>query len=706
MADNEAIKSLLRRMWESACKDAPERPSCRVEAGMFVLTITGNRDNWVSLMQLNGAPAGASQTIAGDTLRCTWPSHADIIFGADGLMAQRLPGYTPRSAQLHMGRLVQRAIEMQDVAVIEAGTGTGKSFAYAAVCMAMGKQVVISTSNKALQTQLYTKDIPFLQTLFPGRTLALAMGKSNYACNLKVQGDGLYGSPIEDKQFMEWYWWSDTGNLEECDFPLTHELRSAVAVDEECLGKHCPLYDVCHYYNARDARMDADVIICNHALLAQHTMTGYLLPEWAVLVVDEAHNLADTMRDAAGSAVNVGALYKHINTARPYVAAETIQFIEARVETFRRELAADLTPGFSSEAAVHEGRTFPAGDALKVDLLNLADLVWDEMDNPADNAERKAQKRAERIRNVAMRLHAFLTHSDERVRWIEATRDDKLTLYAQPYYVGDIVATLSAEAPTIYCSATLATPDLAPFMESIGCADALQLIARSPFDYWSNALIYVPSSADPAPKDEAYGRYLRATLTDLVTASRGGALLLFTSRAQLNTMHGLMAYDLQKLHKLTVLHQDGKTSNQELVRQFKADGNAVLFATRSFFEGVDISGDALRLVVLDKLPFEAPSPLGEAVQRAAGARAFERVTMPQMIVTLKQATGRLIRADADRGVIAVLDSRIRAKWGKRVFASLPAAPNTYFVADVTAFYSSRHAPAAVQASMFGQETAQ
>lgn len=700
MASNEVIKTLLRRMWESACKDAPERPSCKVEGGQFVLTVTGNRDNWPNLVQLNGAPSDATQTIEGDTLRCTWPSHADAIFGADGLMAQRLDGYVVRNAQLHMARLVQRAIEMEDIAIIEAGTGTGKSFAYAAICMAMNKRVVISTSNKALQTQLYTKDIPFLQTLFTGKKMALAMGKSNYACNLKVQGDGIDDAPIDDKQFMHWYWWSDTGLLEEVDFPLTWELRQAVAVDDECIGKHCPLYDHCYYYKAREARFEADVIICNHALLAQHVVTGWLLPEWDALVVDEAHNITDIMRTAVGSQVNVGALYKHINTARPYVAAETIQFAEARVQAFRDEVAVDAAPGFNTETAVHENRTFPAGEQLKIDLLNLADMIWDEGDTPKETGERKAQKRAERIRNVAYRLGDFLVHSNERVRWIQTQQGDKQTLYSMPFYVGDFMDALSiAGKATIYCSATLATPDLMPFMQSIGCEDALQLIAKSPFDYQSNALLYVPSSADPSPKDEAYGRYLRATLTSLVTASRGGALLLFTSRAQLTAMYGLMANDLHKTYKLTVLQQDGKTSNQELVRQFKADGNAVLFATRSFFEGVDIQGDGLRLVVLDKLPFEAPSPLSEALQRAAGARAFDRVTMPQMIVTLKQATGRLIRADTDRGVIAVLDSRIRAKWGRRVFESLPDAPNTYDANEVIAFYRNQREPVAVQASL-------
>lgn len=706
MTDNTTRKAMFRGLWESACKDTPRRDSCRVVDGNFVMTVSGFRENWEEYVHLNGVPSHAQQIITDDTLTCIWQSHADSIFGEGGLMAQALPDYEVRQPQLHMARLVQRAIETNDIAIVEAGTGTGKSFAYAAICMAMHKQVVIATSNKALQTQLYTKDIPFLQGLFPGKTLALAMGKGNYACKHKVQGEGTLFNEvaIDDKEFMDWYWWSDSGNLEEYDGYMDRELRAQINVDDDCLGKHCPLYDHCFYFAAREQRMTADVIICNHALLAQHHMTGHLLPEWNVLVIDEAHNIVDTMREAAGTEVNVGALYRHINIAKPYVAPEAIQFIEALVEQFRQECVADYVSGFgSNEVPVPASRTFPKGEKLRVELLNLADLVWDELDTPRDNGERKAQKRADRIRNAADRIKGFLTAGESMVSWIKFD-GDKPYLYAMPYYVGDVMSWLAQRGednvPTVYCSATLATPDLASFMESIGCTDALQMVVKSPFDYANNALIYVPRSSDPDPKDKEFGGYLHRQLTSLIAASKGGALLLFTSRRQMDQMYSLMALELRKVHKLTVLHQDGRTANQELVRQFKADGHAVLFATRSFFEGVSIDGNALRLVVLDKLPFEAPSPLGEAMLKAAGARAFERVTLPQMLIVLKQAVGRLIRTQTDRGVIVVLDSRIRSKWAKRVFGSLPDAPNTQEIADVATFFGGKQEPVATQAIMF------
>lgn len=698
MADNATLRGIIRRLWESACKDAPERPSCKVVNGNFMLTI-GNKQNWENLVHLNGVPGHAEQVIEGDMLRCTWPSIADAIFGEDGMMADRYEGYEVRRPQLQMARLVQRAIEMDDIAVIEAGTGTGKSFAYAAVCMAMGLKVVISTSNKALQSQLYTKDIPFLQELFPGQTVALAQGKGNYACKSKLDEDGeLFAEPVEDKQFLDWFWWTDTGNLEEIDFPLGRDLYGAVAADEDCMGSKCALYDWCFYYQAYRERMDADVVICNHALLAQHLKTGNLLPEWDVLVVDEAHNIVEDIRNAVGTEVNVGALFKHINLAKPYVAPETIQFAEALIDPFRKEVVGEGTLS-SPEIKVHEHTEYPSGQKLRAGLLDLADLVQ-EADVVDDRLKKKRGKRVERISGAAERLGTFLTHDSGSVRWAEQ-RGDKLYLHSKPLYVGDVIADMASWAPTIFCSATLATPDLLPYLETIGVEDALQMVVTSPFDYASNALLYVPRGTDPDPKDEKIGQYLNERLLSLVGASRGGALLLFTSRRQMDAMYASTAYTMRKGLKLTVLHQDGKTTRQELIRQFKADGNAVLFATRSFFEGVDIGGDALRLVVLDKLPFEAPTELSKAIEGLLGMRAFQDKQFPDMLIILKQAVGRLIRTSSDRGVIAILDSRIRARWRSRVFGSLPPAPDTYDIADVVDFFALPYnEPVAVQESLF------
>lgn len=209
----DKLQALIYDIWESACQDAPIRPSGKVENGNFVLTITSNRANWADLVQRSGVPSHATHIEAGDTLTVKWPSLADEIFGAHGLIAQRLNNYEVRLPQLYMARMVQRAIEMDAPAMVEAGTGVGKSYAYAAVCMAMGKRCVISTSNKALQMQLWRKDLPFLQGIFPGKKVALAVGKGNFACRQKCEYDGAV--MIADAQLAAWYADTLTGNTED-----------------------------------------------------------------------------------------------------------------------------------------------------------------------------------------------------------------------------------------------------------------------------------------------------------------------------------------------------------------------------------------------------------------------------------------------------------------------------------------------------------
>ena len=688
--DIEAIRPSLRRWWEAACQDKPTRPSCRLEDGYFVLTIS-NRDNWDVLLKANGVPDYALREEEGDTLTCTWESWGDYIFGDGGMMQRRSDKYEMRSAQLHMARTIQRAIEMGETAVIEAGTGTGKSFAYAAVCMAMGLRLVISTSNKALQAQLYYKDLPFLAELFPGRTYALALGKSNYACRLKAEDEGdLFNEheAITNPELRDWYLnTTQTGSVEEIRFPTTREELAAITADDDCTGRHCPLYGACFYYKAHAQRMAASVVVCNHALLVQNHMTGgSLLPDWDVLVVDEAHNVVGDMRSAVGAELTVNAMHQAIKLTAPYVASETVQFADALVGRFASEAFDGHESESNLQVPVRDDAQYPAGEKLRNELYNLADLVWDEYDTPVGKEEAKQQKRAERVRSVAGRMHAFLA-GEQVVRWLEVGRDNKQTVMAMPHYVGDWMQAMIAGRPAVFCSATLATPTLRPFMDSIGSEDAFQMVAPSPFDYERNALIYVPRSSDPKPADDGYKRWLAEQLTSLVAASKGGALLLFTSYKQMNDMYTALAYSLRNGAKLTVLKQGDGIGRQELIRQFKQDGNAVLFATRSFFEGVDIGGHALRLVVLDKLPFEAPSPMGEALERAAGARSFDNVRMPTMLVTLKQAVGRLIRTQTDRGVIAVLDSRIRGQWPTRIFESLPDAPNTASIGDVVQFFA-------------------
>ena len=765
--------SLMISLWQSACQDTPKRPSARVKDGHFVLTINGNRDNWAAITQAAGVPQSATTTIDGDTMTVRWPSVADQIFGADGHIAKLLPNYEVRLPQLYMARLVQRAIEMGQPAVVEAGTGTGKSYAYAAVCMALGKKVIISTSNKALQMQLIEKDLPFLQRIWPGKKVAVSVGKGNYACRLKC---GEYGEKISGNELFDWYQRTVTGNTEEIDFAVDYKALRDIAVDDECTGKHCDFYDECFYYRARAALQNADVVVTNHALLClDQVAEGHILPPADVVVVDEAHKLPDYMRSARGCEITVSQMQRSVALAEGYADMDAIGDALDALTTLERSIALATNNTDDSQVQIHHDEKLDGAVDLTQHLLNLADDVFPEDELPSDPDEIKLAKRATRMRHMAGKVAMMAGPTkDGYVRWIEQSRSgDPAKLCSQPFDVSRWIAQLAGvnvvpatqrpdwtrcerchrtltaervaildgkpygpdcvhyvdafgdaetvlladwlaldrtEAPaltysakaTIFCSATIAAPDMAHFMRTAGLPQALQMQAASPFDYASNALLYLPSATAPAPNAPGWLAWAIDEMRQLVLASKGGAFLLFTSYNAMNTAVAELAR-IFAARGLTVLVQ-GEMPKLELARRFRSDGNAVLFATKSFFEGVSIDGAALRLVIVDKMPFEAPTPLTQAMEadmldkaRAAGISGktlelypFNHLRVPRMIIELKQALGRLIRTSTDTGVMAVLDSRVRASMYGRsaVIPSLPPAALCSRMALVQAFYGT------------------
>ena len=771
MSDYQA---LMISLWQSACQDTPSRPSAQCRDGHFVLTVNGNRDNWSDIVRAAGAPDHAEQTISGDTLTVRWPSVADTIFGAGGLIARLLPNYEPRAPQLHMARMIQRAIEMQCPAVVEAGTGTGKSFAYAAVCMAMGKRVVISTSNKALQMQLIDKDLPFLQRIWPGKRVAVSVGKGNYACRAKCEPAGRGYTCIADEALHDWYMGTDTGNTEEIAFAPDYKAIKAMTVDDECTGKHCDFYDDCFYYQARAKLQDADVVVTNHALLCLDQIAeGNILPPTDVVVVDEAHKLPDYMRNAWGAELTIAQVQKAINLAAGYAEPDQISYAENDMTTLERSINIQVARTDDPQILVTASTKLDGATSLAASLLLIAKAVWPEDEAPVDASDRKLARRAQRIRNMADKLSMLAGPTKPNyVRWIEQGRNgDQPKLVCQPVDVsvciarlaginvqqravidcthcsrchrkltaervavldgkpygpdciqaidvfgdaetvslaewlaqdrtGEPLLTYSAQA-TIFTSATLAAPDMAHFMSTAGLPYALQMQAASPFDYAANALLYLPAGSEPAPGSDGWLGWAIDQMRSLVLSSGGGAFLLFTSYAAMRQAAAELAPVFAARH-LTVLVQ-GDMPKMEIQRRFRDDGNAVLFATKSFFEGVSIDGSALRLVVVDKMPFEAPSPLTQAMEAAAldKARAagitgkalemypFNTLRVPRMIIELKQALGRLIRTQTDVGVMAVLDSRVRKSvYGRNfVIPSLPPAQLVSRLEAVQGFFN-------------------
>lgn len=800
------LRDTFVKLFQDAAIDKPSRPSVKIVRGEWVVTIKGNQSQWAEFTKAACIPSHAKQNTEGDTLTICWESYADSIFGENGLMAKALRGYEVRLPQLHMARLVQRSIEMGEPAIIEAGTGTGKSFAYAAVAMIMNRKCIISTSNKALQAQLYQKDIPFLCKLFPGKKVALAQGKGNYLCRLKCQektpdmnhwsrahkeiqgklyrlkltgeyseefereaanvrdalNKAIEASPvnIDNYPLEEFYKTTDTGNTEELEVHV-HEVNRWTA-DDDCTGRKCLFHAGCFYYQAKEKRNSADVVICNHALLILDRLypEANILPGCQLVVVDEAHKLMDYARNALGHEFTMNKIEQMISKASEYIniQAENISYTADAERTFQefwKDVSAYCVENKNNrQVGVQHSDVFHTGISLANELTKLADLVWNPEDSAEDEYAVKQMKFAGKLRNLADMITAMSSETqDGHVRWVEP---EVSKLVNVPFNVSDFigrmasfetnpvvvsgttcarcgrelsamvhvldgkaygpdcirhvdlfddaevmplaqwssepVATEVKHKPTaiIFTSATIAAPSLDHFMSECGLSHGFQMVVTSPFDYASNALLYVPNGDTPEPNNPAWQSYLVDDIKRLVLSAGGGAFLLFTSYNNMNFCVKMLSDTFERAG-LKVFVQ-GKLPKGEITKQFRQNGNAVLFATKSYWEGISIEGAALRLVVIDKMPFQAPSPLLKARESVVN-RPFFDLHLPEMIIDLKQGVGRLIRRMDDYGVIALLDSKVRLKsYGRDVvLPSMPPARLTSSLAEIGEFFEKRKA---------------
>lgn len=731
MSNETQLLARLVERWQGACADKSGSELYTVKDGNFVFTVApSNAALCESLVHLSGVPTHAKQT----GLTWTWPSVADSIFGTTGKLAKLIPGYEARLPQLHMARMIQRAKEMGQHAVIEGSTGTGKSYAYLYTAMEMGLRVVVSTSNKALQGQLVGKDVPTVLKSYPDKTACLVQGKSNYMCHDKIIQDGNVQLTGE---LAQWYATTQTGNTEEIDFAVDYKELSDSTADDGCTGRHCSHYANCFYYQAKADRTEADILICNHAILALHlgNPDAQILPgEFDLIIVDEAHKLIDYIRSTKASELKLSRINHYIDIAKR-ANLNTIKIMQTadRFVATIKEMAAQANP-----LTVHRDSAYESGIDLANLFIDAADIIFPTGDVPLTGEAKTEWRKAKDMRRFVGKLMGVSTKTqDGFVRWVESDRQDgAITITESPWDVarimrdilnppdvsslsrsycakcngdlGDSIAVLAGRAycmacieeadtmgdaefmgweeygklpppiarrsatPFIFTSATLATPDMSGFMASMGIAQALQLVAPSPFDYKKNTVLYVPNGSTPLPNDKAFPEYLVSEMKRLALGSRGGVFLLFTSYASMKNVLSIRSSLVDA--GLQVLVQ-GEQTKLQISNAFKANGNCVLFGTKSFWEGIDIQGDNLRMIVIDKLPFPAPHPLTEAI-KSAGAGNWNTVDLPLAITDLKQGTGRLIRTQTDRGVLAVLDVRIRtSQYGRdRILPSLPPSP--------------------------------
>ena len=631
-------------------------------------------------------------------------------FAEGGPIARALgKRYRHRPGQVEMAQLVRQALVEGQAALVEAGTGSGKSFAYLIPLITSGARAFVSTANKTLQTQLWEKDIPTLQQVTSRPfTAALLKGRSNYVCRFKLREvrQQLSLPGLEDRiaNLARRLEGADSGDVE--DLRLSRQLRDAVTAGQhECLGKECPQFGRCYYELAKIKAEQSDIVVVNHALLAFNLAMPFLSLR-PVVVVDEAHELERYVVNALRLELEHTMVFQFINDNVVIRHAPDVLREEAIRLSYRLfETLSDKPSEWERRWAIQDELQDGLALADRINkiykaLLRAHSPAIDGDEEGAENARHQvtiewAAQLADRVRTLAA------PPPPDHVRYCAEqpgqSSPDSVALYSEPVEITDFLReTLFEPVKRVICTgATLTvTGGFGYFRQQTGAPRkrAIERVIESPFDYPNQALLYTPNGLTPqyGPGEDAYVLNLGREIWRLIQASRGRAFVLCTSTRRMNELHDLISPHLD----YNCYCQGGGLSRAELLDLFQNDATgAVLFATRSFWEGVDIPGSALSLVIIDKLPFTPHrDPVVQYRQqliRDRGGNPFDEMTLPEAILALKQGVGRLIRTETDRGVIAILDSRINTKrYGQKIIASLPRARRTRRIQDVRAFFAS------------------
>jgi ATP-dependent DNA helicase DinG len=627
------------------------------------------------------------------------------LLGVDGPLAGRLEGFVVRPQQQAMAEAVAAAIAGAGTLLCEAGTGTGKTFAYLVPALESGRRVIISTGTRHLQDQLFHRDLPVVRrALAASGTAALLKGRANYLCLHRLDQataeSGFLHDEFDDtlERVRSWSGRTRSGDIAElAEVPETAPVWPAVtSTADNCLGAECPCYQDCFVVKARREAAAADLVVVNHHLfLADMNLReeGFaeLIPSADAVIFDEAHQLPDLATEFFGASLSsrqVVDLARDTARAGAEEAAEQAALggFAAALERASDAVRAAL-PAESARLEWHriEASVQSALDALQAALDDLAAAL-------AAVAERGAALAhcARRAEALALRLAGIGGGGEmHAVRWIETHRRS-FALHRTPV---DVAETFQARlgqyrCAWIYTSATLAVgEDFGYFKARLGIEDATQRRWESPYHYREQALLYLPE-IPIEPRDPDYTTAVIETALPVLEASRGRAFLLFTSHRALSAARALLADRLD----FPLLVQ-GDAPRAELLERFRRTPNAVLLGTASFWEGVDVRGEALSCVIIDKLPFAVPDdPLLQARVRwlrEQGRNAFLEFQLPEAVLALKQGVGRLIRDETDTGVLVICDPRIHTRgYGRAFLAALPEIPVTRNVTDVRRFFRS------------------
>jgi ATP-dependent DNA helicase DinG len=646
------------------------------------------------------------------------------VFGPEGLIARAHPEYEHRPGQIEMARAVMRAFEEKRHLIVEAGTGTGKTLAYLvpAVAAALGGngRVIVSTGTKNLQEQLMEKDIPFLQSILPKPFSATYMkGRSNYLCLnrlARAQSAPVLEGLDEVDYFEEVCHWSresETGDRAELsNLPESLSFwRHIDARSESCLGQKCPDFDACFITRMRNRAQEADIVVVNHHLFfadlsLRNGHYGSVLPDYTAVILDEAHLVEEVASEYFGAQVSnyqiddlirdLGALPIEdaaVDQELTHSAARMSRFSDNFWMGFRDGRGEDgrypIIPGtFARRNSDGEMQATPLGELYMAleGAIARTETTLDALQEKTPEVESLVR----RLREIRFELEFIVTGTDKKfVYWLER-RNRGVFLRASPIDVAGLLQDkLFEEVPTVVLtSATLSSGGNFSFIrDRLGLDTADDLIASSSFDYQSQAILYLPARM-PDPRDREWTIAATDEVIRILNATEGRAFVLSTSFAGMQSLFENVWSEID----YPCLVQ-GSASKGQLLKQFRETPNAVLFATASFWQGVDVRGEQLSCVIIDKLPFAVPTdPIVAARQRAiedSGGSSFYEYSVPQAIISLKQGLGRLIRSTTDRGVLAILDPRLRTKgYGRTFLQSLPPCRVTSRIEDLASILSS------------------
>ncbi len=624
---------------------------------------------------------------------------------AGGMLADRLDGFSPREAQLRLTEAIADAFDSREVLLAEAGTGTGKTFAYLVPTLLSGLKTIVSTGTRALQDQLYNRDLPRVrEALGVGHKSALLKGRANYLCKYRLQmakGEPRFTAKEQIAQFQRIVAWSgrtkfgDVAELENLadDSPLLPMVTSTI---DNCLGSECPFFDECFVVQARQRAQTADVVVVNHHLLLADLALkqegfGEILPGAQAFVIDEAHQLPELAANFFGEGFGMRQLQELLrdclaeckDTTGALAALQpSVREAENALRKLREAMEGLPLKGTRGKA-LEKVEIEDAFDEALAALKTLGEALA-QLGAPTPGFESCAARNGDTI----AKLGNWLAGEGDDVFWYELSprgfRCQRTPL--------DVSGPLRAhreqsKAAWIFTSATLAVNgNFIHVSKRLGLFEPETLLQPSPFDWPRQALCYLPQNL-PDPNHVGFARALIDTLLPVLRASNGRAFVLFASHRALRE-----AADALKDAPWPLFVQ-GQMPKAALLEKFRASGNGVLLGTASFREGVDVVGDALSVVVIDKLPFAAPDdPVFEArleAVRRSGGNPFRDEQLPQAVIALKQGVGRLIRSETDRGVLVLCDPRLTNKpYGKIFLDSLPPFSRTTNLNDVLKFFGS------------------